>query len=78
MCSVSTFVQYNYKSCHVPLSSVYIFPDFEIHDRNLHCLLEHLLSLINPLPDDKILDWSKLKQIAEYISSAFKTKNNAI
>ena len=24
-------------------------------------------SPFNPLPDDKILDWSKLKQIAEYI-----------
>ena len=22
---------------------------------------------INPLPDDKMLDWSKLKQIADYI-----------
>ena len=24
--------------------------------------------MLNPLPDDKILDWSKLKQIADYIS----------
>ena len=24
----------------------------------------HITELINPLPDDKILDWSKLKQIA--------------
>ena len=28
---------------------------------------------INPLPDDKILDWSKLKQIAE--DSAFKMES---
>ena len=25
---------------------------------------------VNPLPDDKILDWSKLKQIAEDISKS--------
>ena len=29
--------------------------------------------LFNPLPDDKILDWFKLKQIAD--ESAFKMKN---
>ena len=27
-----------------------------------------MYSTINPLPDDKILDWSKMKQIAEDIS----------
>ena len=27
---------------------------------------------INPLPDNKILDWSKLKQIADNILNAFK------
>ena len=26
-----------------------------------------IIILINPLPDDKILDWSKLKQIADDI-----------
>ena len=29
-----------------------------------HCWFDPWLSL-NPLPDDKILDWSKLKQIAD-------------
>ena len=28
---------------------------------------KHLERQINPLPDDKILDWSKLKQIADNI-----------
>ena len=32
-----------------------------------------LILLSNQLPDDKILDWSKLKQIAEDVLSAFKT-----
>ena len=29
--------------------------------------LTNLANSINPLPDDKILEWSKLKQIADYI-----------
>ena len=33
---------------------------------------------MNPLPDDKILDWSKLKQIADKILRAFKMKVSAI
>ena len=32
-------------------------------------------NVINPLPDDKILDWSKWKQIAEKCYSAFKIEN---
>ena len=36
--------------------------------------MENLAS-INPLPDDKILAWSKLKLIADDIESAFKMKN---
>ena len=31
---------------------------------NSHCLQS---LMFNPLPDDKILDWSKLKQIANVI-----------
>ena len=31
--------------------------------------------MVNPLPVDKILDWSKLKQIADNILSVFKIKN---
>ena len=27
----------------------------------------HVLESVNPLPDDKILDWSKLKQVADDI-----------
>ena len=34
-----------------------------------------LFHCFNSLPDDKILDWSKLKQIADAILSAFKMKN---
>ena len=34
-----------------------------------------VLSFVNPLPDDKILDWSKLKQIEDGILSAFKMEN---
>ena len=30
---------------------------------------------INPLPDDKILDWSKLKQIADDILKVHSNKN---
>ena len=33
----------------------------------LHRNLRYLGTSVNPLPDDKILDWSKLKQIAEEI-----------
>ena len=37
----------------------------------LKCLVFHLRfkisSFLNPLPDDKILDWSKLEQIADDI-----------
>ena len=29
---------------------------------------------LNPLPDDKILDWSKLKQIADDILKCIKKK----
>ena len=29
----------------------------------------------NPLPDEKILDWSKLKQIADIFQSALKFEN---
>ena len=32
-------------------------------------------AVINPLPDDKILDWSKLKQIADKFQSVFQMKN---
>ena len=31
--------------------------------------------LFNPVPDNKILDWSKLKQIADDISKCLKMKN---
>ena len=31
--------------------------------------------LFNPIPDDKILDWSKLKQIADDILKCFTMKN---
>ena len=35
----------------------------------MHCIyqrvLERMSHLFNPLPDDKLLDWSKLKQIAD-------------
>ena len=41
----------------------------ELHKKELYdivwndfCIL--MMMMINPLPDDKILDWSKLKQIA--------------
>ena len=30
-------------------------------------LLQNMIMVINPLPEDKILDWSKLKQIADDI-----------
>ena len=30
-----------------------------------------MLKLFNPLPDDKILEWSKLKQIADNILKCF-------
>ena len=41
----------------------------------IHLKQEDLpVSVFNPLPDDKILDWSKLKQIADDILSAFKVK----
>ena len=31
----------------------------------LEVMVESILKIGNPLPDDKILDWSKLKQIAD-------------
>ena len=31
--------------------------------------------VINPLPDDKILDWSKLQQIADDILNSFKMES---
>ena len=34
--------------------------------------------IFNPLSDDKILDWFKLKQIADAFLSAFKIKLSAI
>ena len=40
--------------------------------------LEYLVwvtCILNPLPDNKILDWSKLKEIADDIQSAFKMEN---
>ena len=38
------------------------------NDGNQHFYLSHnVFNPINPLPDDKILDWSKLKQIADDI-----------
>ena len=30
-----------------------------------YCLPQHFACLVNPLPDDKILDWSKLKAFAD-------------
>ena len=36
--------------------------------------MQVLLDWFNPMPDDNILDWSLLKQIADDISSAFKMK----
>ena len=30
-----------------------------------------VLERVNPLPDNKIIDWSKLKQIADNISKCF-------
>ena len=37
--------------------------------------LEKNLQRVDLLPDDKTLDWSKLKQIADNILSAFKMEN---
>ena len=37
-------------------------PGTESPNIHYYCLLT-----VNPLPDDKILDWSKLKQIADDI-----------
>ena len=42
------------------LNNVYM-----IYDKVIY-ILYHLY-MINPLPDDKFLDWSKLKQIADDI-----------
>ena len=39
--------------------------------KELSPLFKEQCSYFNPLPDDKILDWSKLKPIADYILSAF-------
>ena len=35
----------------------------------------HVSQFFNPHPEDKILDWSKLKEIADDILSAFQMKN---
>ena len=34
----------------------------------------HIMTMINPLPEDKILDWSKLKQIANNILKSIWNK----
>ena len=34
---------------------------------NVRHVQRKLMVMFNPLPDDKILDWSKLKQIADVI-----------
>ena len=45
----------------------YILFDFWLFQQMFFIGLNKLIKAINPLPDDKILDWSKLKQIADYI-----------
>ena len=42
-----------------------------MHAEHIHEILPLLgtMLLFNPLPDDKILDWSKLKQITDDILS---------
>ena len=39
-----------------------------------HLNLTFCFSQVNPLPDNNILDWSKLKQIADNILNTFKMK----
>ena len=38
-------------------------------------MIHDVMRTVNPLPDYKILDWSKLKQIADNILSAHKMKS---
>ena len=40
---------------------------------SMSCMLSYLI-LLNPLPDDKILDWSKLKQISDDISKCIQNE----
>ena len=52
---------------------------FEIHEQRMFSKTFHPVmktsGLLTPLPDDKILDWSKLKQIADDILRGFKMKS---
>ena len=44
----------------LPIYQKYVTPNLD----SRRCLIT-LGEIINPLPDDKILDWSKLEQIAD-------------
>ena len=46
---------------------------------NLDLLVNPYLAEFNPLPDDKILDWSKLeKKLQTTFKSAFKMENKSV
>ena len=79
-CSILSFVQYiipsrpshNYRFVKYICQTIYCIMSYAQNLKLLKIFGPHqpvhtFCKCINPLPDDKILDWSKLKQIADNI-----------